>query len=264
MKIIVFTSNALRHKYFSNTIGKTFPETLIISECRENDQINNSYGNNELIKSHFNLRYQTESEKFVGNDEFKNPCIPILYKEVNNDFIFKKIKSFNPDVMIVFGSSIIREPLLSLGKKNKFLNLHLGLSPYYKGNGTNFWPFINNELEMLGSTILHIDSGIDTGDIVTHVRPKIIENDNVHTVGCKIIEESTKKMIEILKLIEKDISINRVPQWKPEIEKIYKLKDFNEEILRKYFTNIEKGIVHDYIISKKRNIQIVDTISQFR
>ena len=49
---------------------------------------------------------------------------------------------------------------------------------------------------------MHIDSGIDTGDIITHVRPKIEKNDTVHTIGCKIIQESAKKMSMILKLIK--------------------------------------------------------------
>jgi len=260
MKIVIFTSNALRHKYLSNIISKTFPETLVISECRENDQINQSYGENDLIISHFNHRYQAEKKFFKGNDEFKTPCIPILYKEVNSEFIFKKIQSVDPDAMIVFGASIIREPLLSLGKKNRFINLHLGLSPYYKGNGTNFWPFINDELEFLGSTILHIDSGIDTGDIITHVRPHIESNDNVHTIGCKIVKNSVDKLIEILKRIENNDMINRIPQWKADNERIYKLKDFNENILRQYLDNMEDNIIKKFLTRKKREFKIIESI----
>ena len=113
------------------------------------------------------------------------------------------------------------------------MNLHLGLSPYYKGNATNFWPFVNNELECLGSTILHVDAGIDTGDIITHVKPKIEIGDNVHTIGCKIIRESVSKIKEILNLIKNGDEINRVKQWKVNDEKIYRLKDFDEDIFEK-------------------------------
>ena len=162
--------------------------------------------------------------------------------------------------MIVFGSSIIRESILSLSKKNRFINLHLGLSPYYKGNGTNFWPFINDELEFLGSTILHLDSGIDTGDIITHVRPQIEENDNVHSLGCKIIDDSVKAIIKILERIKNNQDINRIPQWTIKNERVYKLKDFNEEILKKYFEKIDNGIINEYSKKKKKEFKIIDTI----
>ena len=258
MKVVIFTSNALRHKFFANTIADNVDETLVISECRENDQINKSYGENDSIISHFNRRYLTEKKFFSGNYEFRTKCIPILYKEVNSELIFEKIQSFNPDVMMVFGSSIIREPILSLGERNRFINLHLGLSPYYKGNGTNFWPFINDELEYLGSTILHLDSGIDTGDIITHVRPKIEEQDDVHSLGCKIIKDSVEVIIKILQRIESGQEINRIPQWEIQNEKIYKLKDFNEEILNKYFEKMKSGIIKNFSKKKKKEFKIID------
>tara|TARA_B100000029_G_scaffold466059_1_gene501236 strand:- start:89 stop:877 length:789 start_codon:yes stop_codon:yes gene_type:complete len=261
MKIVIFTSNALRHKFLANTIADFGEDVLVVSECRENDQENKSYGENQEIIEHFNMRYDTERSFFEGNEEFKTKCIPILYKEVNNEWIYKKIKSFDPDAMIVFGSSIIKEPILSLGKKNKFINLHLGLSPYYKGNGTNFWPFINDELEFLGSTILHIDSGIDTGDIITHVRPKIDENDNVHSLGCKIIRDSTNVIIDILKLIKNNQDINRIPQWTIKNERIYKLRDFNDSILKKYFEMMENDIIKKYSNKKKKEFRTIDTIN---
>jgi len=258
MKVVIFTGNALRHKFFANTIVDSVDDVLVISECRENDQMNKSYGENDSIISHFNRRYLTEKRYFAGNDEFRTKCIPILYKEVNSELIFEKIQSFKPDVMIVFGSSIIKEPILSLGEKNRFINLHLGLSPYYKGNGTNFWPFINDELEFLGSTILHLDSGIDTGDIITHVRPKIDEQDDVHSLGCKIIKDSVKMIIEILKRIENDQEINRIPQWDIQNEKVYRLKVFNEQILKKYFEIMENGIIKNFAKKKKKEIKIIE------
>jgi len=261
MKAVIFTSNSIRHKYFANSLQNYLDDLLVVSECRENDEFNESYGENEKITRHFKNRNEIERKYFEGNDQFDSKCIPILYKEVNHNFIYKKIEKYDPDVMIVFGSSIIREPLLSLSKKNKFLNLHLGLSPYYKGNATNFWPFINNELEYLGSTILHIDSGIDTGDIITHVRPKIEKNDNVHTIGCKIIQESVKKMGMILNLIKENKEINRIPQWNIKNEKIYKLKDFNQEILEDYLQKIENGVVEKFLSQEEKEFKIINSIN---
>lgn len=260
MKIVVFTSNSFRHKFLANSLSKCVDDALIVVECRENDDSNHSYGENEHIISHFKKRFETEKKEFGTNSEFLAKSIPILHKEVNSKFIFEKIQEYDPDVMIIFGSSIIREPLLSLGKKNKFINLHLGLSPYYKGNATNFWPFINNELEYLGSTILHVDSGIDTGDIITHVKPRIEIGDDVHTIGCKIIRDSVEKIKEILNFIKNEQEINRIKQWSVENEKIYRLKDFNEDVLKKYLKLLDEGIIDNFLNKEKKDVKIVDEI----
>ena len=71
--------------------------------------------------------------------------------------------------------------------KKKFLNIHLGLSPYYKGSATNFWPFVNNELQFVGVSFLGIDDGIDTGPIIHQIRPDFKIGDSIHDVGNKLI-----------------------------------------------------------------------------
>ena len=135
--------------------------------------------------------------------------------------------------------------------------MHLGLSPYYRGSGTNFWPFVNNELEYLGSTILHLDAGIDTGDIICHVRPKIELNDNVHTLGCKIIKSSVESLIKIIKLLDEGKKLNRVKQWDVK-DRYYKTKDFDEIALSKYKNNLKNDMIKNYLDSEDKKIILVD------
>ena len=82
----------------------------------------------------------------------------------------------------------------------------------------------------------------------------------MHTIGCKIIQESAKKMSMILKLIKEKKEINRIPQWKIENEKIYKLRDFNEEILKDYLKKIENGIVEKFLTKEKKEFKIINSI----
>ena len=74
-----------------------------------------------------------------------------------------------PDVVLVFGTGILREPLLS-AFDGRIINIHLGLSPYYRGAGTNFWPLVNREPEYVGATIHYLDAGIDTGPMLAHAQ----------------------------------------------------------------------------------------------
>lgn len=70
MRIVVFTSNAIRHKYVANALAKNADETLVVSECRENDALNieRLKTSSSLIANHFYERYQTEKESFSEND----------------------------------------------------------------------------------------------------------------------------------------------------------------------------------------------------
>lgn len=254
MRIVILTGNAIRHKYVANALVKRVDDALVVVECRQNDSGNQE---NSLVAEHFNLRSQIEEKIFKGNDFFLAKTLPLLTKETNLQYTYTAIKNFNPDVMFVFGSSIIRDPLLSLMPPGRFINLHLGLSPYYRGSGTNFWPFVNEELEYVGSTILHVDAGVDTGDIITHVRPEFFYNDNVHTVGCKVIIKSVVRLVKLLDLLEKGQELNRVKQWKANNERHYRNKDFNEDIVSYYKQNLEDGLIDKYLSRTPKKLRLV-------
>lgn len=259
MKIVVFTSNAIRHKFIANILSTAADDTLVITECQPNDALKAENKNEKptLTEAHFLLRYETEKRFFPGNDFFFAKTIPLLYREINTSYVYETVKAFNPEAMFVFGSSIIGSKLLLLPPPGRFINLHLGLSPYYRGSGTNFWPFVNEEPEYAGSTLLHIDTGIDTGDIIAHIRPIIVKDDNVHTVGCKIIQESADSLVKILKLLKEGKELPRIKQWKEGRERYYKKADWNESVLASYLDKLEHGLIDRYLARPKKNIQLV-------
>jgi len=259
MNIVIFTSNALRHKYVANTLA-SHANTLVVSECKKSDAPPNSPTLTPM-EQNFADRYAAEHALFAGNDVVNAPTLPLEYKEVNLPYVFDAVKAFKPDMGFVFGSSIIREPLLSLIPAGRFVNMHLGLSPYYRGSGTNFWPFINEELEYIGATLLHIDAGIDTGDIVAHVRPRIEHGDTVHTVGCKTIQAGSEALVACLKTIKAGQDLQRVPQWHVEHSKYYKTSDFNEQVLNDYLTKIRTGLVERHLQKTPAHLRLV-TLTQ--
>ena len=62
MRIVILTSNAIRHKYVANMLAQNSKDALIIVECKKNDSVNiKSQGKaGSLIEEHFNLRYLTD------------------------------------------------------------------------------------------------------------------------------------------------------------------------------------------------------------
>ena len=65
--------------------------------------------------------------------------------------------------------------------------MHLGLSPYYRGSGTNFWPLVDRLPECVGVTIHLAIPSVDAGPILTQVRPDIEPTDRAHEIGSRAI-----------------------------------------------------------------------------
>ena len=85
---------------------------------------------------HVNARTQFEKD-FFGNFikstvDYSNP-IYLKKGEINNHSVVENILKLNPDLLVCYGSSLIKSKLIELFNK-KFLNVHLGLSPYYEWN----------------------------------------------------------------------------------------------------------------------------------
>ena len=248
MKLVVLTSNAVRHKFLANTVAAEADDVLIVSECKPLSSSNPTTSEQEdIVAQHFALRDKVEKEFFKGNDSFNYPCLPVLHKEANAPSVYEAVKAFDPDLIIVYGASIIRKPLLELLPYGKIINLHLGVSPYYRGSGTNFWPFVNHELEFVGSTLLNIDAGVDTGDIIAHVQPEFEAGDTVHSAGCKVIRDSAEALKVLISRAKNGQKIEAVKQWETEPSRYYRKKDFGAEALKAYYENLKDGVVLSHI-----------------
>jgi methionyl-tRNA formyltransferase len=127
--------------------------------------------------------------------------------------------------------------------------MHLGLSPYYRGSGTNFWPLVNGEPELVGTTIHLATLDVDAGAILKQVRPVITEGDRNHHIGCKAIIAGAEAMIEALSTYDqKQIT----PQPQASGGKLYHRKDFNVEAVRKMWRNLDQGMVETYLADRGR------------
>ncbi len=74
------------------------------------------------------------------------------------------LRELQPDVLIVLGAGILRDDVLAIPSRY-CLNIHGGAVPEYRGVYSDFWALANDDRDAVGSTIFHIDRGIDTGAV---------------------------------------------------------------------------------------------------
>ena len=127
------------------------------------------------------------------------------------------------------------------------MNIHLGLSPFYRGQATNFCAFVNDELHFIGATFHKIDKGIDTGPIIHQMRARIFKDDNVHSIGNRLIKDLKKSLIKILLNFENLKSFKK----KNLKAKYYKSSDFNDQSIIQMHYNYKKKIIPKYLKQKK-------------
>lgn len=197
---------------------------------------------------HFKERDEAEARYFGDQDipfrgEFTEAnLLKVDSNTLNSVDTVKFVKKFNPDLVLIFGTGMIREPLMSALPKDT-INLHLGLSPRYRGAATLFWPFYNLEPQFAGVTFHYIVHTPDGGDIIHQVTPRLERADGIHDVACKAVIQASVDAVAILR---------HYPDWetfsqKPEAGKNYLASDFKPQHLRMIYQEFDNDIVRAYL-----------------
>lgn len=248
MKVLLLTGHHPRHFYVASQIEKVAEDLLVIScTLGLNPSEAGDHGESEKIAvDWFNDRAEVENTYFtdMGFNLSNGKVLPISPKELNSNSVYQTALQFDPDVIVVYGTSILKGPLISITPK--IINFHLGMSPYYNGAGTNWWPMYNNEFEYVGTTIHYLDSGVDTGEIIGQCRALIQKGDGPHDIGNKNIIAGCKLVLEILPLLHKSF-IKPVPQWDVEGRPVYRMKNFSQEKILEFQDAVKKGVLRDWI-----------------
>jgi folate-dependent phosphoribosylglycinamide formyltransferase PurN len=252
MKVVLLTSDSLRHKFIASELSKQLDLQLIVIEAKS-DKIQDTSGLNredaEFISAHFEARNKSELFFFGRHKDFPKeiPKLRVPHGEINSTLVSDTIDKKAPENIVLFGTSIIKEPLLSK-YSGKIINLHLGLSPYYKGSGTNLFPFYHNQPECVGATIHLATAKVDQGSILQQLRPNIDVKDDLHSIGNKTILKAGQILPKILIEFKKG---NIIPQIQATTGRLCMVKDLTPTVLRTVYKNFEKDMIIEYLQCKK-------------
>jgi len=149
------------------------------------------------------------------------PELRVAVPHINHPDVVALADRLRPDVIAVFGTSLIRGALLERGRLG-MLNLHGGLSPDYRGADCTFWALYNNEPEQVGCTLHFINAGIDTGKLVAHVRPAVAPGDEELTLFWRAVRDSAPVYAEAIRRLAAGDRLGQVQSRKG---RLYQVKD---------------------------------------
>jgi hypothetical protein len=196
-----------------------------------------------VIERHFAARDASEAEFFASHDRSRAPSFPVPPGGCNRPDTVSLLQRMEPDVVLVFGTGLL-SPAVIAAFPGRILNIHLGLSPYYRGAGTNFWPLVNREPEYCGATIHFLDAGIDTGPIVAHVRPDVLESDGPHDIGNRIIVAAASALADAALALERG-GVRSVAQSGG--GRLYSRADFSADAVQRLYANFADGMIGEYL-----------------
>lgn len=102
-------------------------------------------------------------------------------KSLRNDEIIEKIKEIGPDLIIVVAyGKIIPKSIIDIPRLG-IINVHSSILPKYRGASPIHSALINGD-EQTGVSIMFINEGLDTGDVLDVIKTKIEEEDNLGTL----------------------------------------------------------------------------------
>ena len=112
-----------------------------------------------------------------------------------------ELKKFPADVLVVaaFGQ-ILSEEILTMPKYG-CINIHASLLPKYRGAAPIQWCIVDGEKET-GVTIMQMDAGIDTGDILFTKKVEITEEETGGSLFDKLSQAGAELIVEALPKIE--------------------------------------------------------------
>ena len=137
--------------------------------------------------------------------------IPVYQPTTLKDGAFEDtLKELNPDLIVVaaYGkilpSYVIRYPRLGC------INIHASLLPRWRGAAPIQRAIMEGDAQT-GVTIMQMDEGLDTGDMLYKLATPIAEEDNLETLHDRLAEIGARALLEALPGIE-DGSLTPVPQ----------------------------------------------------
>ena len=256
-KIVFLTGNELRHFFIHNYLIKSKINLLkTYSEKSDKDikiRLGNDYEKSEILKKHFKLRKESERQYFKSIKKKNLKKVKFVKKgEINSDKIFKELIKLKPDLIVSFGCSLIKSNIIKKFKK-KIINIHLGLSPYYRGSGTNIWSLINKEPYLFGVTFMIIDNGVDTGKILQQYRAKVFKNDSPHDIGNRLIYDIPMYLEKIILKYNDKISYKNI-KIITKSQKYYTTKNFTEKMCKKLYFNFNDNLIKKYLKNYKKKL----------
>lgn len=210
MAAIIYNSISAEYKIEAVILEKAVSKTELFSRRRKKLGIVKATGQVLFMATIFPfLKRKSVKRKKQIFEQYSLDNTPIpeekiqRIKSVNSDQCRKMLTSLNPDLVIVNGTRIISLKTLN-SISQPFINIHVGITPRYRGVHGGYWAMVSGQKEFFGTTIHQVDAGIDTGKIIEQVFAEPEKKDNFYTYPFLQNAVALPKLKEVIRNFDVD------------------------------------------------------------
>jgi len=174
--------------------------------------------------------------------------------DINHPAVMQIVWRLRPDIVLCFGTGFITGELPSL--RIPTFNLHLGLSPWFRGPHADRWPVYLDCPDMIGVTLHELSSHVHGGNIVAQERPVLDGSETATEIEYKL----TLVGIALLKRLVQMVERNRDPVQEPQNlskGKLYTKHDFTDRISRAVDHKLEDGFIWRHPLNENQAVRLV-------
>jgi len=238
MKVTIFTSNQPRHLALVEEIASIADHVYVVQECNTvfPGQVKDFFNRSPTMQEYFSHVIEAE-KKYFGLPQFSNSNTSVLSIKMGDLNLTTKsllAPALNSDAYIIFGSSFIKSDLCDFLIQKKAINIHMGLSPFYRGSSCNFWALYDKRPDYVGSTVHLLNKGLDSGDILFHTLP-MIEKIDPFSLGMSAVKSTISSLSLYIK--NKENYCAKAQDKSLEI-RYTRNRDFTDTVAKNYLQNI--------------------------
>ena len=269
-RVVVICGESWRHRYFASRLSEEFNVVGVVNErmkahfgagfLRRSYELARGFRFNPFAiyaKSHCRVlelaRARGVNERILGPKGFRFHLRPgaehlRFESKVNAPQNVEQIRALKPDVLAVSGARLLSKKIIEIPTKAA-INMHGGLSPYYRGGDSIFWALYNREPQCVGVTIHLLTLGIDAGPLLYTGRPDLEADDNEMTLFAKIYRLGCELMVQAVRDALAD-RLSPVPQWTK--GRLYFRKDRKVHHYRRMIRDLKSGLLATHLREHRR------------
>ena len=260
MKITVFTSNQPRHINLVNLISEFAEETYAVLESTTlfPGLIQDFYNSSPTMQEYMIGVRSAEADLFGKSRFVSSRAKTLVMKSADLNYLTQEHlkEALQSDIYVVFGSSFIKGWLIDFLIEKSALNIHMGLSPYYRGTSCNFWAMYDLLPNYVGATIHYLSKGLDSGPMIFHSVPKF-ENENPFAFTMKAVKKAQEDLVYFIKNL-KQLDTNPIDQNRGLQIRYTRNSDFTDEVAREFLDRKLSRRDLEVLITNSKKPDLID------
>jgi methionyl-tRNA formyltransferase len=135
--------------------------------------------------------------------------------------------------------------------EHKALNIHMGLSPYYRGSSCNFWALYDGKPQYVGATIHMLSRGLDSGPMLYHALPELT-GEGPFEFTMRAVEAAQRSLVDRIASHELE---NYMPQVQDRVAELRYTRnaDFTDEVVSEFLSReVDNSALKEALASVKR------------